>query len=96
VFVRETTVNAMQTIERAARSILRIKTKVIKVPDDVVLDADHTVLELRPSIPTKEDEGLEPIIIEGPVKTKMFDLLVQAQLDYQTLNIKDPCWVKGR
>jgi hypothetical protein len=54
------------------------------------------VLELRPSIPTKEDEGLEPIIIEGPVKTKMFDLLVQAQLDYQTLNIKDPCWVKGR
>ncbi len=96
VYVRETTVNAKQTIERAARSILRLKTKVVKVPDDVAVDADRTVLELRPAIPTKTNEGLDPIFVEGPVKTRLFDMLVQAQLDYQTLSVKDPCWVKGR
>jgi len=97
VYVRETTLSAHQTIERACRSILRIKSKVAKAPEDVVLNSDRTVLELKPSIiPKGYEENNEPIIIEGPVKTKMFDLLVQAQLDYQTLSVKDPCWVKGR
>ncbi|MDD4280970.1 MAG: acyl carrier protein [Candidatus Methanofastidiosa archaeon] len=96
VYVRETTVSAHQTIERAARSMLRIKSKVVKVPDDVVTDADRTVLELLPALPPKIKDEREPILIEGPEKTRMFDLLVQAQLDYQTLSIKDPCWIKGR
>ncbi|RZN49935.1 acyl carrier protein [archaeon] len=94
IFVRETTVNAQQTIERACRSILRIKSKVAKVLPDVKVEADRTLLELRPALPT--DETGEPILIEGPVKTRMFDLLVQAQLDYQTLSVKDPCWIKRR
>jgi hypothetical protein len=97
IYVRETTLNAKQTIERACRSILRIKSKVAKVPDDVVLNSDRTVLELKPSIiPKGYEENNDPIIIEGPIKTKMFDLLVQAQLDYQTMSVKDPCWVKDR
>jgi len=95
VYVKETTVNAKQTIERACRSILRIKSKVIKVPDDVVLESDRTVLELLPAIIPK-DYDEEPVIVEGPTKTKLFDLLVEAQLDYQTLSVKDPCWTKGR
>lgn len=97
IYVRETTLNAKQTIERACRSILRIKSKVAKVPEDVILNSDRTVLELKPSIIPKDYEiNNEPILIEGPIKTKMFDLLVQAQLDYQTLSVKDPCWVKDR
>jgi len=95
MYIKETTVNAKQTIERACRSILRIKSKVAKVPDDVVLNADRTVIELLPSmIPKDYDE--EPILIEGPDKTVLFDLLLQAQIDYQTLSVKDPCWVKSR
>jgi hypothetical protein len=76
--------------------MLRIKSKVVKVPDDVVTDADRTVLELLPALPPKIKDEREPILIEGPEKTRMFDLLLQAQLDYQTLSIKDPCWIKGR
>ncbi|MBN1785458.1 MAG: acyl carrier protein [Candidatus Methanofastidiosa archaeon] len=95
IYVRETTVNAKQTIERASRSILRIKSKIVKVPDDVVLESDRTVLELLPSIIPK-DYNEEPILIEGPTKTVLFDLLVQAQLDYQNLSVKDPCWIKSR
>lgn len=96
IYVKETTVNAKETIERACRSILRIKSKVAKVPDDVILDADKTVLELKPALIQEGYNNEEPILIEGPKKTKLFDLLVEAQLDYQTLNIKDPCWTKGR
>ncbi|MHC1605200.1 MAG: acyl carrier protein [Candidatus Methanofastidiosia archaeon] len=96
VYVRETTLNAKETVERACRTILRIKSKVVKVPDDIVLDADRTVLELKPALIPRDYDKEEPIIIKGPVKTKMFDLLVQAQLDYQTLSVKDPCWVKSR
>ncbi len=97
IYVRETTLSAFQTIERACRSILRIKSKVAKVTEDVVLNSDRTVLELKPSIiPKGYEENNEPILIEGPTKTKMFDLLVQAQLDYQTLSVTDPCWIKGR
>jgi len=95
MYVRETTVSAKQTIERACRSIMRIKSKVAKVPDDVVVDADRTVIELLPAIIPK-DYDEEPIYVEGPEKTKLFDLLVQAQLDYQTLSVKDPCWTKNR
>ena len=95
IYVKETTVNAKQTIERACRSIMRIKSKVAKVPDDVILESDRTVLELLPSIIPK-DYDEDPIFVEGPENTKLFDLLVQAQLDYQTLSVKDPCWTKGR
>lgn len=92
VLVRQTTLSSAVTVERAARSILRIKARVVKVPPDVVTGAEHTVLELVPALGETELR----IKICGPEKTKMFDSLVQAQLDYQQSSKADPVWIKRR
>ncbi len=92
VVVKATTLASKETIGRVARTILRIKGRIVKVSPDVVLDADHTVLELVPDYLT----GLprEGQVIEG--KTKLFDDLVEAQLDYQERRKEDSTWVKRR
>lgn len=92
VIVKETTLTSTVTLGRVARSILRIKGRVIKVSPDVVTGADHTVLELRPDyISAGVQDG---IIIEGPEKTAFFDDMVQAQIDYQQKAKADPTWTK--
>ena len=92
VIVKATTITSTVTLGRLVRSILRIKGRVVKVSPDVVTSADHTILELRPDyISAGLQEG---IIIEGPDKTKAFDDLVQAQLDYQQKAKADPTWTK--
>lgn len=91
VFVKETTLTSATTINRVARSILRIKGRVVKVEEDVKTSADHTVLELVPAI-----GSMEKIIIEGPEKTMLFDDMVKAQLDYQQMSKADPVWIKSR
>lgn len=92
VIVKATTLTSTVTLGRVARSILRIKGRVVKVSPDVVTGADHTVLELRPDyISAGLQEG---IVIEGPEKTRFFDDMVQAQLDYQQKAKADPTWTK--
>ncbi len=92
VIVKATTLSSHETIGRVARTILRIKSRIVKVAEDVMLSAPHTILELRPSLGASNTS----YIIEGPQKTKLFDDMVKAQLDYQQLSKKDPTWIKGR
>lgn len=92
VIVRATTLTSSVTLSRVARSILRIKGRIVRVPPDVRTGAPHTILELRPDYITA---GLqEGTIIEGPVKTRAFDDLVQAQIEYQQKAKTDPTWTK--
>ena len=92
MIVKATTLTSTVTLGRVARSILRIKGRVVKISPDVKTSSEHTVLELRPDyISAGIQEG---IIIEGPEKTKFFDDMVQAQLDYQQKAKADPTWTK--
>jgi len=93
VVVLATPLSSAVSIGRVARTILRIKGRIVKVDPKVKTMAQHTVLELRPGDGTKLDE---PIIISGPLRTEMFDDLVKAQLDYQQTSKSDPVWAKKR
>ena len=92
VIVKATTLTSAVTLGRVARSILRIKGRVVKISPDVVTGAEHTVLELTPDYITAGKQ--QGIVIEGPEKTRFFDDLVQAQLDYQQKAKADPTWTK--
>lgn len=96
VYVDATPLEARATIERVARTILRIKGRVVKVRPDVKLGASHTVLELMPSVTPKGQCPESVTMIEGPEKTKMFDIMVQAQIDLQRNAKTDPTWIKER
>lgn len=92
VIVKATTLSNKTSIDRVARTVLRIKGRVAKVDPKVVTSAEHTVLELRPDYVTA---GVQSgIVVEGPVKTKLFDDLIQAQLNYQQKAKADPTWTK--
>ncbi len=92
VFVRASTLASTVTLERVARSILRIKGRIVKISPDVALNAPHTVLELLPGQPLGGAGSGH--VIAGPVKTALFDSMVQAQLDYQQNAKADPVWQK--
>lgn len=96
VYVAATTLSSAETVGRVARTILRIKGRVVKVRPDVQLGAPCTVLELAPGV---AERGLCPAVaatFSGPEKTLMFDLMVQAQLDLQQTAKTDPNWHKTR
>ncbi len=84
---------ALETLERTARTILRIKGRVVKIHPAPDCGAERTVLWLKPA-----GAGLDQppgIIISGPDKTAYFDAMIQAQIDYQTQGAKDPVWTKN-
>lgn len=92
VIVKATTLTSVVTLSRVARSILRIKGRIVKISPDVKTGALNTILELKPDyITAGEQEGR---LVTGPGKTKFFDDLVQAQLDYQQKAKVDPTWIK--
>ncbi|MEW6624863.1 MAG: acyl carrier protein [Bacillota bacterium] len=93
VIVKETTLSSPVTLSRVARTILRIKGRVVKVDPQVKVSAPYTVLELKAGIGNKDEE---PIIIKGPDKTILFDDMVKAQLEYQQNSKSDPTWIKKR
>ncbi len=93
VIVKETTLSSKESINKAARTILRIKSRVVKVDPDVKTSASKTVLELKPGI--AENKGKNEVI-SGPEKTVLFDDMVKAQLNYQQTSKKDPTWIKRR
>ncbi|MCL2563007.1 MAG: acyl carrier protein [Oscillospiraceae bacterium] len=74
-----------ETVERLAKTILRIKAKIVRVSPDLVLDSTHTVLSVS---------GLRTL--EGPVQTRMIDSLLRSQMAYQSSSKADPTWMKGR
>lgn len=96
VIVHKTPVKAADTVQRAARTILRIKGRVVKVSPDVEIGSAVTELELVPGLSaTVVPDGNNARFV-GPVATKMFDDLVQAQIDLQATAKTDPVWKKTR
>jgi hypothetical protein len=96
VYVTATTLSSAETAGRVARTILRIKGRVVKVRPELQVNAPASVLEL---VPGTVERGRCPDVaatFTGPVKTKMFDLMVQAQLDLQQTAKTDPTWHKTR
>lgn len=96
VYVTATTLGSAETIGRVARTVLRIKGRVVKVRPDVRLNAPVTVLELVPGVAGSGCCPEAAAVIIGPEKTMMFELLVQAQLDLQQTGKTDPTWHKTR
>ncbi len=92
VVVRACTAQSAQTVERASRTILRIKGRVVRLAPDMEAKASENVLELRPAWPA-EGEG---VIISGPEKTKLFQRMIEAQQASQSQSKSDPLWLKKR
>lgn len=91
VSVLQTTAAGRETVERLAKTILRIKAKIVRTADELVLNANNTVLRVAP-YGSAENAGV--IVSEG--KTGLFDDLLAAQMAYQSQNKKDPAWMKER
>lgn len=89
--ILQTTAASAETVDRLSRTILRIKSKIVRVSEDVVTGANHTILSLSPQ--GRPDESVR---VEGPEKTRLFDSLLAAQLQYQSQAKSDPTWIKGR
>lgn len=84
-----TTASGRETVERLAKTVLRIKAKIVRVAPNLALGAERTVVEV--SYPGRE---ASPVQIEG--KTRLLDSLLQAQMDYQAQSKTDPAWLKKR
>ncbi|MGL6199421.1 MAG: AMP-binding protein [Lachnospiraceae bacterium] len=87
----ETPASAAITIERLAKTVLRMKTKIVRVDPKLKLGSEHTVVRIQPY--GKPEQGM---LIIGPEKTRLLDVMLQAQRDYQTQSKTDPTWVKER
>jgi len=83
-------------VEKTARSILRIKSRVVKVHPDIHCGSGTTELELVPSIVPTGQPLKAAATISGPEKTRLFDSLVEAQIAFQKTGKTDPAWVKRR
>ncbi len=85
-------------IERTARTILRIKSRVVKVSPSLQLGAAHTVLKLIPSLVAGEEVLAPDSIVEisGVQACAEFDVLVEAQRALQNNAKTDPTWLKKR
>jgi hypothetical protein len=95
VMVMATTLLSQGALEKVSRTILRLKSRIVKLAPEVAYGAPATRLRLVPSGFRESAERKEPIEIEGPEKTLFFDLMVQAQKEYQENSKTDPAWNKG-
>lgn len=95
VVVEKTTAASHETVDRAARTILRIKARVVKVSPNLQTSCDATELRL---VPGDGAEAIDPVQLRivGPEKTRAFDDLVKAQVDVQSTSKTDPVWHKKR
>ena len=83
------TVSSRETALRTARTILRIKSRIVRVSPDYVCGAVQTRLAVGPP------GGPSLLELEGPEATRMLDALVLAQRQYQRQAKTDPVWRKG-
>lgn len=95
VVVLSTTLAASESIDKAARTIMRIKGRVVKVSPQLRTHAPATELMLVPGL-AGVAAPLDGPRFAGPVATKMFDDLVQAQVDLSSTAKTDPVWTKRR
>ena len=96
MLITQTTVGSRETLERAARTILRIKSRVVKISPDLKTSCAATELRL---IPGSDDlAAIDPALlhITGPVATQALDDLVRAQTEVQATSKTDPAWNKKR
>lgn len=89
VVIRRTTAGSCDTAARLARTILRIKAKIVRLDPELKLGANQTQLLIQ------NDAG-NCMVLDGPVKTRLFDCLMEAQKDYQSREKTDPVWRKTR
>ena len=92
VVVKASTARSAMTVERAARSILRIKGRVVRVDPELETGAVANVLELRPATGFEGSSHL----IDDPRKTVLFARLLEAQERFQSQSKSDPVWMKRR
>lgn len=92
VIVTHTQATTAEVIEKTARTILRIKSRVVKVAPDLTVGARATRLELVPAL----GRAGQSIVIEGPGTTVLFDTLVTAQREMAQSAKTDPAWIKRR
>ncbi len=98
VVVKATTRGSHELIERTARTILRIKGRIVKVSKDLVLNAAENELHLVPStIPGETPfDPQDRVVIRGSGATRLFDRMVEAQAALQLSAKTDPTWIKRR
>lgn len=89
ILVKQSTANGIETLCRLAKTILRIKARIIQIDDNIALGADTT--KILASSPNGETR-----LLEGPAETELFDCLLEAQIEYQTKNKRDSVWLKER
>ena len=78
------------TVRRMARSILRLKAKILRVSENIRLNAEHTIVGIGPY-------GQEDYVkLEGPAATKYIDDMLAAQIRYQQEPKNDGAWLKTR
>jgi len=97
VVVLATALASAESVDKAARTILRIKGRVVKVSPDLATGAPATELMLVPGLASGgiAESGDAPRFT-GPVATKMFDDLLSAQVELQSTAKTDPVWTKRR
>lgn len=89
--VLATTARDRSTVEQLARTILRIKAKIVRAAPELQVGAEKTILAL-----SRHGENAQQTVLDDPAKTALFDSLLQAQLDYRTQGKNDPAWIKRR
>ncbi|MGB4401790.1 MAG: acyl carrier protein, partial [Bacillota bacterium] len=99
VCVLESPLPNAEVVHRVARTILRTKARIVKCAPDVKVKSERTLLKLSLSVCESASSGVEPSItalIEGPEKTRLFDVLSEAQVKYETEKVWDPAYTKRR
>lgn len=79
---------------RIARSILRIKGRVVKICPDCQYNAQATVLEMVPSHCLGSPSQQSLMTITGPEKTRLFDSLALSVQKLKESGKTDPAWTK--
>jgi len=99
VCVLESPLPNAEVVQRVARTILRTKARIVKCSPKLKTGADRTLLELTLSVSTGNsgvDESDMPALIEGPEKTRLFDVFGEAQVKYELEKVWDPAYTKKR
>ena len=82
------TAGHIETMQKAARTILRIKSKLVYVSEEFQCGAPQTKLYIAPR------GGKPQLHLRGPESTRLLDDLIAAQKMYQRMAKNDPVWSK--
>ena len=99
VSVLESPLPSAEVVQRVARTILRTKARIVKCSPNMKVKAGRTLLKLSLSVSESssgKDESNLVALIEGPEKTRLFDVLGEAQVKYEMEKVWDPAYTKRR